>query len=185
LYNDPNVLPRVHLVRHAVAVSTFEEVGTIIQDPLFIPDRSVILERHEIKDASEVAPFLSATTSAQRDTAVDGTAVIIDESHTRIHIQANTKEDSILILADTIYPGWGATVDKKSTKIFAANFSQRAIFVPTGNHNIQFFYNPASVTYGIWISMSGFTVLIVLVAFPAFSSLAHTSKKTRRNETHH
>ncbi len=57
-----------------------------------------------------------------------------------------------LILEDSYYPGWEATVDGKPAKIVPANEAFRAVEVPAGRHRVDFRYHPASFWVGALIS---------------------------------
>ena len=56
-----------------------------------------------------------------------------------------------LMLADTYYPGWRATVDGRAAPIFPADVGFRAVAVPPGKHVVRFAYRPASLAYGLAI----------------------------------
>jgi hypothetical protein len=63
-----------------------------------------------------------------------GLPEFISESNNRLRLFVNTKEGSFLVLSDTYFPGWKAYLDGKPVKIFRANYSFRAVFIPPGKH---------------------------------------------------
>ena len=68
-----------------------------------------------------------------------------------------------MILADTYYPGWHASIDGVPVPIELANTAVRAVKLPAGDHVIEFRYEPDSVKIGATITlMCGLIVAIGL-----------------------
>jgi uncharacterized membrane protein YfhO len=61
----------------------------------------------------------------------------------------------MLILADTWYPVWVATVDGQPTTIHEVYGALRGVVVPTGPHRIDFHYRPTSAWIGAVCSFLG------------------------------
>jgi uncharacterized membrane protein YfhO len=72
----------------------------------------------------------------------------------------DAKAPAYLVLADTYYPGWKATVDGHEADIKAANVAFRAVKLPAGRHVVRFEYKPTSVTIGLILSALAALVLI-------------------------
>lgn len=79
----------------------------------------------------------------------------ISETNNRIHLSVHAGEDSILVLNDTYFPGWKAFIDGKEEKIFRANYNFRAVLIPSGNHQVEFVYDPFSFKLGAWVTSLG------------------------------
>ncbi|GIL15679.1 MAG: hypothetical protein BroJett039_08520 [Chloroflexota bacterium] len=77
----------------------------------------------------------------------------------RIAARVETNRAGWLVLNDSYYPGWRATVDNQPARILRANALARAIAVPAGTHQVEFVYDPLSVKIGLIIS--GVTGLLV------------------------
>jgi hypothetical protein len=84
-----------------------------------------------------------------------------------------------LILHDTHYPGWRASVDGRPAPIRPANAAFRAVPVPAGRHTVTFEYDPASVQVG-----AGASALAVLVVMGSLLGLAVRSRRGRRPMGH-
>ena len=67
-----------------------------------------------------------------------------------------------MVLTDIYYPGWKAFIDGTETKIYRADGLVRAIFVPEGDHTIEFVYLPESYTIGITISLITALILVAI-----------------------
>ncbi|MCY3777175.1 MAG: YfhO family protein, partial [Candidatus Aminicenantes bacterium] len=66
-----------------------------------------------------------------------------------------------LVFGDAHFPGWKATIDGKPATLYRAYGALRAVFVPAGEHEVEFVYRPRSVILGA--SLSGLCLLGCLV----------------------
>jgi len=70
--------------------------------------------------------------------------------------------DGYVVLADTFYPGWEATVDGIPAGIKAANGLFRAVFVGSGAHRVRFDYRPRALYWGAAVSAVALVACIAL-----------------------
>jgi len=91
-----------------------------------------------------------------------GTARIDKYSSGKILITTNSSGNNLLFLSDTYYPGWQAFVDGHQTQIYRADFTFRAILVPSGKHQVEFVYNPLSFNVGVLAGVLGLLTIILL-----------------------
>ncbi len=82
-----------------------------------------------------------------------------------VQLQVTAQRAGYLILDDSYFPGWHATVDGHPQPILAANENFRAVPISAGRHVITFHYQPASVTAGAAISIATAIAMAVLGAF--------------------
>lgn len=94
-----------------------------------------------------------------------GSAKIIKYLANKITISTVSSNSSFLVLTDSFYPGWVATVDGKGTPIYRTDFAFRGVQVPQGKHMIEFEYQPASFRYGIYTAIIGVLGLVILAIF--------------------
>ncbi|MBE7529621.1 MAG: YfhO family protein [Ardenticatenaceae bacterium] len=80
-------------------------------------------------------------------------AVIVSYELNRVEIEATTEAPGFLVLSDTYYPGWRATVDGVDTAVYRANSLLRAVYVPAGTHTVTFTFRPADFMAGAAISL--------------------------------
>ncbi|KKR10968.1 MAG: hypothetical protein UT40_C0042G0002 [Candidatus Woesebacteria bacterium GW2011_GWA1_39_21b] len=76
--------------------------------------------------------------------------------------------NSFLFLSETFYPGWKAYVDGQEEKIFRANYIFQSIFIPKGEHNIRFIYQPVSFKIGLVLSSA--TLIFLLCSYFVYKS---------------
>jgi hypothetical protein len=90
---------------------------------------------------------------------VVGSARIVDYQHERVTIDTDAPGRRLLVLSDTWFPGWRATVDGQPASIARANVAFRAVPVPAGRHRVVFEYAPASFRIGTTIA--GVALLLI------------------------
>lgn len=139
VYENQSPLPRAFVVSNAIWVDTPEAALDYFETANLDPRQTVVLE------AATQPPLPGRSTPA-------GTAVIRLDTPRQIEIQVDTTTDGYLVLLDTFYPGWVATVDAQPAPVYRANYIGRAVFVPAGQHVIRFEYRPLSFTIGVAIA---------------------------------
>jgi hypothetical protein len=87
-------------------------------------------------------------------------ARITARSDTSVTVDVRALRPGRLVLLDTFYPGWEATVDGRPVPIEAANAAFRAVAVAAGRHEVRFAYRPASVRTGAIISVLALAALL-------------------------
>lgn len=80
-----------------------------------------------------------------------------------VEIKTKLNSERLLILNDVLYPGWRVLVDGKSTEIQRVNYIFRGVFVPGGEHVIEFVYMPQSFVYGCILAIVGSIGVIILI----------------------
>ncbi len=94
--------------------------------------------------------------------ADDGTATAElrpANSNTRVVVDVSATKKSLLVLADTWYPGWRATIDGAAANVVPVDLMFRGVEIPEGAEEVVFTYAPSSVRYGLYTS--GITALCV------------------------
>jgi len=137
LYKLAKFLPRAFVVSKRVAARTSEDVIAHILSLNFDPSQMVILEKP----------------SPEGNPAAAGSDINWEKDEPdEIRLQTHMKGDGYLVLSDTYYPGWQATVDGERTKILQANGNFRALWLKKGEHRISFTFKPLSFRIGLMIS---------------------------------
>lgn len=66
---------------------------------------------------------------------------------------ASLPSGGLLVLADTQFPGWHASIDNHPAPLLRANGVFRAVVVPARARRVVFSYQPVSVRLGLYISL--------------------------------
>jgi Bacterial membrane protein YfhO len=117
--------------------------------------------RHEVILANDTPPELAARFSDGVG-VVDASARIVEYSPHRVRVAASTRDDALLVLTDTYYPGWQAFVDGQPQPLVRGDLLFRVVPVPAGEHTVELRFEPTSVRIGLLVSL-----LAVLVAVTA------------------
>ncbi len=147
---NPSALERVHFAPSFVFTSKSSIEDMIMTDPKFDPRTKVAISKDlDLKSISG-----------------KGEAKIVYYSPNLVKIQTQTTQDELLVLADQFEEGWKAKIDENPVKISPANVILRAVKVPTGKHEVIFYYWPQSFDLGLKISIitSIFILLGVVTA---------------------
>ena len=89
-----------------------------------------------------------------------GTAAIVEARNDRVVVETTSGAASTLVLADTFYPGWEASVDGTPANIARANVSQRAVAVPAGRHVVRFVFRSKTMARGLWLTIAGLALIL-------------------------
>lgn len=89
-----------------------------------------------------------------------GSATIRKYTPSRVTIDTDTTQPGILVLSDTYFPGWKATVNEGTQlAVHRANYALRAVLIPAGKNTVIFSYEPASFSWGLKGTMISTVVL--------------------------
>lgn len=91
-----------------------------------------------------------------------GSAQILEYVSNKVIIKTVTSGSALLVLTDSYYPGWKATVNGKSASILKTDYSFRGVVVPNGESEVVFSYTPQSFIWGVVLSLAGFAGIICL-----------------------
>jgi len=156
---------RARFVRGARPVSTEREAVGRLMDKAFDPDAEIILH-----DAPASIGPLAGAASAPPDTPGTGTASVTRDDTTDVVVDVDAPADGFLLLADTYYPGWSASVDGAPVPIYRANLSVRGIQVPKGRHQARFEYELPGLRTGAKVSTAAGAALLLWVAGAAYAA---------------
>jgi hypothetical protein len=81
-----------------------------------------------------------------------GTVRFIGNDPEHLSFEVEVRQPGFLLLADTYYPGWHATVDGTPVPIMRANHLFRLVEVPAGTTLVEFRYRPTHLALGGAIS---------------------------------
>lgn len=160
-YRNPNALPKAYLAFGAVRIGSVEEAERTFASENFQPGKSVLAEE-------------TFTLSGMQ-----GSAHIRTFSDDRVDISTEADGSAILVIAMTYYPGWRAEIDGVEAKTIPVNIRQTGVVVPGGSHVVKLAYRPESFKIGFFISVVSWTVMVLLILFPALFEARHTDPGQR------
>ncbi len=152
--------------RHAGSMLIALVEGLLLQalaDPSFDPREASYVE---VAPGESVGLDFDAEIPADRST--ERVEIVVDGLH-EVTIEAELSAPGLVVLGDSFYPGWRATVDGEPAPILATNHIFRGVVVPAGRHEIRFDYAPASVYWGAAISFAGWLGWALVIRATRFS----------------
>lgn len=146
IYRNPNVLPRAWLV-HDVAV---------------IADDDAQLDRMARADFDPAAlAILPSTPPALGAPASPEPAPTIDYAPNRAEVRARVAAPAVLVVSDAYSDDWRVVVDGQPATLYRANYAFRGVWLPPGEHLVEFSYRPRAFLIGGAISLLALAGLAV------------------------
>jgi hypothetical protein len=153
----PDVLPRAYFAPRVVPVRDEAEALAELTSPEFDSHQEVVIITGEQSAFSNSPALSSALWSIDLE----------EFDPNRIHLQVQAPTAGFVVLTDTFYPGWEATINGQPSPIFQANLNFRAVAVEAGSHEIEFHYRPFTFTFGLWTSFVTCLIIIATIAYLA------------------
>jgi hypothetical protein len=145
-------------------LQTLEDGTTLSRSRTALPRAFLVQKAQVVPDADALKAVLDpaqsfrhtawlATGSPLDRPPCEGKAQLMESSTRRVELAVDACDESYLVLSDSHYPGWLATLDGSPTPIHRANFALRAVHVPPGSHRVRFEYEPRSFHVGLTVSL--------------------------------
>lgn len=147
IYRNTDAFPRAWAVHKARWVRQEKDIEPTLIDP------SLDLRRET---------FLLVDPPRMETCQEDDDVRLIRHSAGHVTIEANMGCKGMVILGDSYFPGWGATVDGKPAEVYEAYTAVRGVMVDKGKHRIEMLYRPLSVFAGLAMTLLGIFGAVVL-----------------------
>ena len=85
---------------------------------------------------------------------------------------SNSSKNGIAIFSEIYYDkGWNAYIDGELKPHFRANYVLRGMQIPSGNHIVEFKFEPSTYNTGESVSLASSVILLLLLALVSFKEL--------------
>lgn len=148
------VMPKAWLVPSALLVDDVQQRLTILQNPIFNPGRTAVVEANP--------PIPLAFPNAPVATPPGEVSVTTYEPN-RIDLRAKVFQNALLVLGEKYYKGWRAVVDGRSVDIYPVNHILRGIYLTPGEHRIEFVFDPAPFKVGKRLTLASFAFFALML----------------------
>jgi hypothetical protein len=138
IYRAPRSIRRALFVPEARA-ETAQKILTIVRDAQFDPEQVLWI------DGDSDIPHIGGG---------KGSAKIQRENSNEVIVEVESNGPGWIVLLDNWYPGWRAQVNGRSSKIYRADYTFRAVSVPSGTSTVRFFFVPSSFWIGVIIALT-------------------------------
>ncbi len=143
LLRNPRALPRAYLAT-PLCVPDERAARELILSPSFQPGQQVALECPD--------PALGA--GAPGGSGAPGQVGILRYEPEHVELDVKADRPAVLVLNDSWYAGWSATLDGNPAPILPANVAVRGVLVPAGAHRVVFTYRTPGRTLSVVISLA-------------------------------
>ena len=129
-----------------VATSFLEWIGLVPPH-----DGTGVLDDSSLKGLRHIAVSVEDRHFLIGSAQPGGDVRIIEDLPERVVLASSLQEPGLVILADSMYPGWRVRIDGREAPILRVNHNFRGVLAGPGLHRIQFDYDPADFRTG-WIT---------------------------------
>ncbi len=148
IFENPNALPRFRFIRRLTSAKDLDNALLFMSRPGFNPAEEAVVEG--IPGDQLLAP--GALWSEKLEP-------------TRLQWEVETSGRSFLVVADSFFPGWTATVDEQLVPIHAVYGCVRGILIETGGrHHVEMRFVPPGLNAGLAGTGIGLLLLGILWA---------------------
>jgi hypothetical protein len=131
LYRPKDPVARLWVPDKVTALPDGAQVLTAMKAPGFDPKEQAFLEGAAPAELTGAAgPHKGFTYS-----------VLSDDTDTQ-SFQTDLDHPGLVLFSEIMYPGWKAWLDGQPASLYTADHTFRALFVPGGNHQVDFRYQP-------------------------------------------
>lgn len=137
-----------------------------VPDPL--PPFRLVTQTVVSRDSAKDLPFITIGSTALVEDPLDisagppGTVQIVSHRPGQIRLLVNAPTRQLLSVAESYHSGWQAKVDGRQTPVLRVNGDFFGCAVPAGSHDVRLAFRPASLRYGMSISILGLGLTAVL-----------------------
>lgn len=140
LFRNQKFLPRAWVVHNVIPVDSEGALRIAIQNPQL--------------NLQESAVMLGAAPVLEQCNAVESVSHARPTTD-RIILKVNLQCRGLVIVSDTFYPGWVASIDGHPATILEAYGAFRAVVTESGPHTIEMNYRPRSIYLGAALTLIG------------------------------
>lgn len=151
LFEFTGALPRAKLFSQWQTSTNDQLTLSRLSDEFFDPAQTVLLS-----GASSSLPSAGPISTNQNSGAVSST----DYAPKRVQLKSQASTPTVLLLNDKYDPDWKVSVDGKPETLLRCNFIMRGVFLPAGEHTIEFRFEPPLT--GLYVSLAAIAVGLVL-----------------------
>ena len=172
---NADYFPRAWIVHQATAVPPLQGFEKSDRDRII--GQLMLNESLDLRHSALVETNRGDEIVALQSPAVGNpaeTCEFIEQEADRVTLQVRAAAPGLLVLAETFYPGWEATLDNEPAEVLRTNRMMRGVLIPQGEHTVTFVYRPKLVYWSAAVSAVGWGVLVVAI----FAVL--TTRRVRR-----
>jgi hypothetical protein len=146
IYRNPEAFPRFWTIHESVSATAADLIPRLqkadLRRQVFLVNARLDLDRCDRKDDVQ----------------------LLERHADRLLFKANMACKGMLILSQTFYPGWEATVDGRQERLYQAYGVLQGVVTGSGSHRVEFLYRPKTVFWGFSLTSLGLVVAFFAAA---------------------
>ena len=162
IYENLDVLPRAFLVYEWEAADNAAAALSLMRDPSFDPARQGVVSSDQLPVTSDQSQFTihNSQFTISPSLSPHSSVLITSFQPEQIKMTVDAAAPALLILTDSDYPGWQATLDGEPVAIHQTDVLFRGVFVPEGEHQLVMWFESESwgrgrvislISLGLWL----------------------------------
>ena len=113
-------------------------------------------------DARQTVYLTASSNRFAASNAVSAVLTNVGFSTHSVEAAVDTPAPTLLVIAQSFYPAWRATVDGADATLHRANVAFQAVAVPAGKHRVRVFYSDSRFRMGGWITVASLLLCAVI-----------------------
>lgn len=167
VYENTQRLPRALVISDVTSVENEHEALEYLKSrSRTLPSGALHVDRFDPGRQAVVEGLPASSTRTMQGCGQPGTAAIRKYAASRVTIEVESACPGILLLTDTYYPGWTATVNGAARKIYPTDLAFRGVPIEPGRSTVTFHYRPRSFTLGATIAATAIATTIAVGLAP-------------------
>jgi hypothetical protein len=157
-----------------------------VPDPL--PPIRLVTQAVTSREPAKDLPAILVDSTALVESPLDlppgppGSVQVLVNAPGEIQVETFTSTPQLLVVTESRHCGWQAEIDGQPAPVLRVNGDFFGCAVPAGSHRVCFAFRPASLRYGLSISVLGLGLTAALSAMSVFRHLLNrTSSRTRES----
>jgi hypothetical protein len=152
IYQNLDVLPRTYLVNEVIPATDGDAALALIRSPEFYAADAAVVESGFALDPAALALG-----------SPPGIADLTEYEDNWVEVSTSSATDTFLVLSDVNYPGWRAEIDGDPTDLYTTDYLFRGVYLPAGDHVVEFTFEPESWRRGLTLTAFGICATLALL----------------------
>lgn len=149
LLENRRVFPKAWLVPSAALVTDPAQRLAILQSLQFNPGTIAMVETQPTIQLADPNSPLSPLPQSVTVPLYEGEHIVV---------KAATTRNALLVLGEKYYKGWKAEVDGRPAEIVPVNHILRGVYLPPGDHKVEFRFDPLPFKIGKYLTLASFAL---------------------------
>ena len=147
------------------------------------PDEEIAaLGKIDLKNEAVADKKFQSVLNGFNVTPKDSTSQIAIESFDSniITYKTSAKKPELAVFSEIYYPkGWNITIDGKPAEMLRANYTLRALPIPSGNHTVVFKFEPKSIKITDTIAFIALAIMLLTAGYLLWMRIREERKETK------